>query len=137
MNVFVTVDSAAVIAELDRMTMKLSNLAPYLKMLSEIVSQQFEYNFNAQPWPPLAAATIVSKQAQGYPLDILVRTGAMKDAAISGNWQVTNSEAKLEVPAYSGFHFEGTSMMPARDYAFLPTSFVGQAMIVFEEFIGA
>jgi hypothetical protein len=117
------------------MANKLGNLATFLREIAALISQQFEFNFNSAPWPPLAAATIASKQAQGYPLDILVRTGAMKDAATSGAWRVSSELAELGVPGYSGFHFEGTSFMPARDYAYLPDSFGEQAGAILQEYL--
>lgn len=131
-------DPGTTIIDLQRWQAKMGDLSPFLLAVGAKVSEQYKNNFSQAPWTPLAAATITRKQYGGFPLDILVRTSAMRDAAEGGAWTMAGKDtAVLGVPGYSTFHFEGTGMMPARDYAFLPGSFGSVVEEVFAGFLDA
>lgn len=134
----IVLDPGTTITDLQKWQAKMANLMPFLLAIGTKISEQYKNNFSQAPWTPLAAATLTRKQYGGFPMDILVRTGAMRDAAESGSWQSEGSDtAVLAVPGYSSFHFDGTAHMPARDYAFLPDSFMSVAEQVFAEFLNA
>lgn len=98
---------------------KLSDLSPFLEQVGEIINTELASNFATSAFPPLAATTIARKVAEGGPLDVLVRSGALKDAAGTAPWQVSSDVAQKQVPGYGGFHLDGTTFMPVRDWAFL------------------
>lgn len=110
-----------------------------LVSIANLVTEEILGNFESGSWPPLAPATSELKAALGYPADPLVRTGAMKGAATSNNWQVSRAGrgwvAKLEVPGYSNFHFTGTRFMPMRDYALLHDAIEGSIIGILETFL--
>jgi hypothetical protein len=115
---------------------RLQVLGSALLDIGSVVSEYMTRNFEDAPWPPLSPETIRIKEEQGFPFDPLVRTGDMKGAASSGAWAVSRAGrgwvAKLEVPGYSNFHFEGTKFMPRRDYALLPDSIEGDVVGILE-----
>lgn len=137
MIISVNVSVNTTVEHFKQYTKKLQNLAPFLGQVGQLVSWQMAFNFVNAPWPPLAAITIAAKRALGYPANMLVRTGAMKAAATSGAWYVSNDTATLRVPGYAGFHFEGTRFMPARDFAFLPSSIGPQIEQLFAGYLSA
>src|SRR5919106_225230 len=125
MRIVITVNPGTTIEHLERLQDYLADdLNIFVEDVGNLITDQMSFNFSSSPWPPLAASTLALKQAYGYPLDVLVRTGAMKDDATLSPWLVTEKGGdivgEIDVPAYSEFHFEGTRFMPARDYAFLP-----------------
>ncbi len=135
----ITVNPGDTITTLERFVARLNQLDEFLLDLGQVVSDEMAVTFSTAPWPPLAAATIAQKQAEGMPLAVLIRSQEMYGAAVGGLWQATgggtDAEAVLEVPGYSGFHFEGTSFMPARDYAMLPNDFGAQTLDAFMGFL--
>ena len=144
MNVVMTLDPGSTIRHLNVVADAIAtDLVEFLIGVGELISEQIDYNFRSNDWPALAPATLARKQAQGYPLDILVREGYMKDDAISGEWSSSGSAAgigavaSLEVPGYSAFHFESTEFMPERDYAFLPDSIGPQVQQLFSWWLDA
>lgn len=78
-------------------------------------------------WAPLAPSTLAQKAAQGYPSDILVRTGRMRRSLVS-----KTSDSVEEITAkylligtsrpYARFHQTGTVRMPARPIIVVPES---------------
>lgn len=64
------------------------------------------------PWAPLAPKTIHDKIVHGYPLDILVRTGAMRESL---TLSVEKDEAKITIDEPAHFHQFGTNRMPVRE----------------------
>lgn len=69
-------------------------------------------------WAPLAPSTIREKRLKGYPLDTLVRTGALRrDLTVrplgfeSYAQQAVSAGTRI---SYAKFHQRGTSKMPAR-----------------------
>ena len=137
-NITLTLDPGEVPGDLERIAHLLSNLDEWLLIVGGLVSDQMSINWSEASWAPLAAATILKKQTQGWPLDILVETGALRDAASGGAWSASqmggSAEAVLEAPGYGEFHITGTSYMPARDWTFLPASIVNDiedSLVVF------
>lgn len=141
LTVTITVDPGDSIVFLQQLAARMQNLDEFLLMLGEKISEQISFNFDSAPWPPLAAATIARKQAGGYPLEPLVRSGQMKEDATSGLWEASNlggvAKAVLYGPGYSFYHMDGTDFMPARDFTFLPDSFENTIESTFEAFINA
>jgi phage gpG-like protein len=63
--------------------MALENLLPLWRKFEPTMEKIVEEQFDSQghgAWPGLAESTIEQKAAHGYPLDPLVRTGALKDS---------------------------------------------------------
>jgi hypothetical protein len=114
---------------LDNINNKLQQLDEFLLRVGELVSFSMGINFAyaSALFSPLAASTIMDKEAMGYPLTPLLRTEAMRDAAVNGTWQSGGGSgsfyATLELPGYSGFHMTGTAFMPKRDFGFLQSGF--------------
>lgn len=70
------------------------------------------------PWKPLARSTLAEKMRLGYPADILIRTGELRDSLSKRPLPVERlrpheMEAGTDV-GYAHFHQTGTSRMPAR-----------------------
>lgn len=70
------------------------------------------------PWKQLADVTLAEKLRLGYPPDILVRTGALRQSLTVRPLGIERirpheMEAGTRTP-YAGYHQEGTSRMPAR-----------------------
>lgn len=90
-------------------------------------AQQFQSagGYGAGGWTPLAPSTIERKQRSGYPLDILVRTGELRES-LSGRGKgsietIQPLEMHLGTSSHSAvFHQRGTSRMPARPVIMLP-----------------
>ena len=138
----ILVEAEDTISDLEALQSKFENLDEFVLMVGELWSSQMEFNFSSNDWPPLAAATIARKQAEGYPLDILVRTKAMKDQAVGGEWSASQmgntATAVLGLTDYSRFHIDGpTRWMPQRDFTFLPDKFGEQVEIIFYEYLDA
>jgi len=93
---------------------------------TEIVAQEIEANFAAEgrpeAWAPLSEATVLTRGSDG---PILTLTGALRAAVTSPSaWSQSGGgsdvEAVLTDPTgYGGYHVEGTSRMPARDYTYV------------------
>ena len=90
-------------------------------------AQQFqsEGSYGAGGWTPLAPTTIMRKSSGGYPMDILVRTGDLRDAMTGrGTAKVEIIRPKGMVVGttleYARFHQRGTRRMPARPIIALP-----------------
>jgi phage gpG-like protein len=70
-------------------------------------------------WAPLAPSTLAHKRLMGYPPDILVRTGALRDALskITGDTirEVDPLQLRLGTTLpYGMYHQKGTTVFPAR-----------------------
>jgi len=110
-------------ADMFELESKLQDMTPFLEAVGEIVNTELASNFATGAFVPLASATLARKAAEGSPMDILVRSGALKDAAGTAPWSVSSGGggaiAEKGVPGYGGFHLDGTQYMPVRDWAFL------------------
>jgi len=97
-----------------------------LRDATAIVAQEIEENFAAEGrpdhWEALAESTVLVRGTDG---PILTRTGELRSAVTSTSaWSVggsgSDAEALLTDPTgYGGYHVEGTSRMPARDYTYV------------------
>jgi phage gpG-like protein len=83
--------------------------------------QQFdsEGGFGSGGWRPLAPSTVEYKLAHGYPPDILVRTGRLRDslAKITGDTIEDVQPLQLRLGSrvpYGIYHQKGTGRYPAR-----------------------
>lgn len=84
-------------------------------VMAEIEQERWD---NEGPgWAGLAASTVEQKLRHGWPLDILVRTGELRDSLVDPGQAAREYGRSLvwetDVP-YAGFHQEGTDRMPAR-----------------------
>lgn len=85
-------------------------------VMGEIESEQWATEARGS-WAPLAPSTVEQKAREGWPPDILVRTGDLRDS-------LTDPARALEVHlveatygtdvSYAGYHQDGTDRMPAR-----------------------
>jgi len=114
---------------------KLNDMSTFLGQIGEIVNTQLASNFASAAFAPLAAATLARKAAQGLPLDVLVASGALRDQAGTGPWQVSSDVAQKMVPGYGGFHLDGTQFMPVRDWAFIDDGISMPILGAFVDFI--
>lgn len=135
-SITIVITSDEITPTMQELQNKFSDLSELLLAVGAVWSQQMAMNFATAPWPPLAIETVARKMVEGYPMDMLVRSGDMKGAATEGEWSASGNEAHLMVPGYSQFHFDGTSFMPARDYSFLSASFDGMVQDAFGAFLG-
>lgn len=102
----------------------LENLVPlwerFERTLVSIEQERFDTRGYGD-WPALAASTLAQKAAHGFPLDPLVRTGALRDSLTSfGHDQSASQKGPQQfvwgtsVP-YAQYHQEdGTPRMPQR-----------------------
>lgn len=129
-QITITINVGSTLSDLERIKYLLENLDIWLLDLGVIVSDEIKINFDKSDWEPLSATTIARKVAGGYPLEPLIRTEAMMQAATGGEWSASKSGkgaiAVLGLPGYSEFHMDGTSYMPARDFTFLSSDFLGK-----------
>jgi len=98
-----------------------------VKDFHESEQRQFESqgDYGAGGWQPLASTTIERKERGGFPLDILVRTGALKESLAGKTGHTIEVIKPLEMQVgttlpYARFHQEGTGIMPARPIIMLP-----------------
>ena len=94
-------------------------LKEILEDFHEIEKKQFssEGGYGSGGWAPLAPVTVEQKARAGYPYDILVRTGDLRDAMTGGSGseaEVTKDSLKVMMPWYGKFHQQGTRRMPRR-----------------------
>ena len=69
---------------------------PEFKKIGDTLLKTFKENFGTagsllgEPWQPLKPDTLVAKTRSGYPPDILIRTGKMRDSfkSMSGQYEV-------------------------------------------------
>jgi hypothetical protein len=102
-----------------RFRQQLANLEPlwerFKPIMGEIEAQRFA---EAGPgWAPLAESTIRQKAAAGYPLDPLIRTGALRDSLTQESAAAKTTRLTMEWGSgvdYAKYHQEGTPRMPQR-----------------------
>lgn len=90
-----------------------------VKDFREIEKKQFssEGGYGSGGWGPLASSTIEEKQRGGFPLQIMVRTGDLRDVMTgvkSGYEDIKPLEMKIMMLAIGKYHQTGTKRMPAR-----------------------
>lgn len=90
-----------------------------LEDFQEIEKKQFdtEGQYGGEKWKPLEETTIKDKERHGYPFDILVRTGDLRDAMTGGSGsrsEVTRESLTVYMPWYGLFHQRGTKKMARR-----------------------
>lgn len=84
-------------------------------VLSRIEQERWD---NEGPgWAALAQSTLEQKSRRGYPSDILVATGDLRDSLVDPSRAAREEGRALvwatDVP-YAGYHQDGTTRMPAR-----------------------
>lgn len=146
-GIIIRFNPGTTIEDIEQISARLQSLEVALLEIGLLLSDAMAANFMTAPWPPLKESTIQRKRAAGYPLDPLIRTRAMSGAATGGEWSAGrlgggSFRATLDVPRYSLFHmpkdvggFAPTKFMPARDYAFIPDSYVPQAVDILHDWI--
>lgn len=94
------------------------------------LAKEIEMNFEVQgrpPWEALAESTVAIRGNEGPILD---DSGELRGAVTQRDAWIINvgrgeADAFLSDPTqYGGFHIEGTSTMPARDWSFTPDEVV-------------
>jgi hypothetical protein len=116
-------DPGTSVIDLQSIKNRLMNMEPMILNMGVILSKHMIDKWGTG-WPPLSPATMLLKSRMGYPDEPLVRTGALKGAVESAEWQASRRGMSefvgiLEVPGYGRFHAEGTRFMPARDFTFI------------------
>lgn len=98
-----------------------------VKDFHEGEKRQFESggHYGAGGWRPLAPSTLERKAREGFPSDILVRTGELKASLVSGGGHAVEEVRELSMKVgtdlkYGIHHQRGTSRMPARPIIRLP-----------------
>jgi phage gpG-like protein len=103
---------------LQRLAGSLGDLSePLRKILEDFRAITRERFASGEGWQPLAQSTIVDKKRRGHPMNILVRTGELRDVLTGGGGggeEVKPLQAKAVMPFYGALHQQGTSRMPAR-----------------------
>jgi hypothetical protein len=130
------------IERMEQLSSRLNSLEVPLLEIGAFISDFMAFNFLRAPWPALRETTIQRKRAMGFPIDSLVRTGAMKDAATGARWSAGrlgggSFMATLEVPGYSKWHWEGTRFMPERDFALIPEEAGSKMVDIIEEYLNS
>jgi len=97
----------------------LRNLEPlwdrFKPIMSEIESKRFDEE--GPGWAALKESTIRQKAAAGYPLDILIRTGDLRDSLVEEGRAAKTSAMQMEWGSdvsYAGYHQDGTPKMAQR-----------------------
>lgn len=90
-----------------------------IKDFREIEKRQFssQGGYGSGGWKPLKASTLYQKQRLGYPAQILVRTGELRDVMTglrSGYDEVQPLEMKIMTLSFGKYHQLGTRKMAAR-----------------------
>lgn len=93
-----------------------------MDFLTEVERRQFASggSYGSGGWAPLAPSTLRSKQAAGYPDDILVRTGRLKGSLSEvGHGDQVREASPTQMlfgssVEYGAFHQAGTAVMPRR-----------------------
>lgn len=116
---------------------------PLKRSIQQVMAPSFAKNFDVggrPSWVPLADATLADKEAQGYPDDILIRTGKLKRVAQQLNiWNISSDEAYVDnLPGadYGFFHEGGTQFMPQRIFMDVTEQDEDDIANVFENWIG-
>lgn len=142
MRIEVIFNPGTSIEHLEDIEFRMRNQEPMVLGIGLVLSNYMAMNFASGGqgrWPPLAASTLARKAAQGYPPDMLVRTGELEDSVSGGEWQVGRVGGDfigvLDVAGHGGFHIEGTDFMPARDFTFIPDSVEAEIGAVAEEWL--
>jgi phage gpG-like protein len=90
-----------------------------VKDFREIEKRQFssQGGYGSGGWKPLKTSTALQKQRLGYPAQILVRSGELRDVMTglrSGYDEVQPLEMKIMTLSFGKYHQKGTSRMEAR-----------------------
>ena len=124
-------------AEIDRISGALEDFTPIWKKLRPVFAQGFAQNFASQSglvgaWPPLNPQYLIRKTKAGYPADILVRTGGLRNAYLQVGESPTPNQIMIDEPLYFAFgvmnevgflsniHDQGLGNMPKREHSTLP-----------------
>jgi phage gpG-like protein len=76
----------ALLRKLEGVEQEMKNWYPEFRKTGDMLQKTFRDNFDTEgsmlgkPWQPLAVTTVTKKARHGYPPDVLVRTGKMKNA---------------------------------------------------------
>jgi hypothetical protein len=95
---------------------------PFREILADfhdIEKKQFssQGGYGSGGWKPLKDSTVRQKQLMGYPEQILVRTGELRDVMTglkSGYSEVSAFELKIKTLSFGIYHQKGTGKMAAR-----------------------
>lgn len=100
---------------------ELMNLEPLWERFSTELSAIEQERFDTRgygAWPELAASTLAQKAAHGFPLDPLIRTGALRDSLTDPGTAGADRGPKHFVWGtdieYAQYHQDGTEKMPQR-----------------------
>ena len=138
---------AVLISDFDKLGLDIRSFRePLKRSIQEVVGPSMHENFavgGRPPWEPLNERTIADKSANGYPEDILVRTGSLGVVAGQLNlWTIDGQEGTAVVNGlpdrvhYGIFHQAGTRFMPAREWAVIQEEDIDRIVEVFEEWLG-
>lgn len=100
---------------------RLLNLEPLWRRFSdemEQIEQQWFDTEGEQSWPALAESTLRSKARRGFPSQILVATGDLRDSLTDPARAATTTRLTMEWGTdvfYAQYHQDGTDKMPARE----------------------
>ena len=102
---------------------RLSDLSPAMARIERNVEEAIARRFDEQsdgssPWAHLAPSTVKDRARRGYgPTPILQRTGNLR-RSVQGRHDRQSAEVGPRV-AYAGFHADGTTKIPKRDFLVL------------------
>lgn len=89
----------------------------FARTMSSIEQERFSSRGYGE-WPALAASTLAQKAAHGFPLDPLVRTGALRDSltdpGTAGKDRGPQHFSWGTDVEYAEYHQDGTDKMPQR-----------------------
>lgn len=107
--------------ELLRFAERVADVSP---VMEEIATQEREaaakrFDEHGPGWAPLAESTLAAKASAGYPPDILVATGELRDSLSKlggAHFEIVTPDSLTMGTSdeIAGFHQDGTSRMPAR-----------------------
>jgi phage gpG-like protein len=109
-----------ILQQTGRFQAALLDLEPLWELVKPVAASVEEDQFSSQgqgAWSPLAESTLARKEAGGWPMDPLVRTGDLKASLVDPGRAADTGPQHMVYGTdvgYAIFHQEGTSRMPQR-----------------------
>jgi len=127
--------------DLHEIGVRASDMRPVSRELFRVLEQAEQAQFaSGSGWPRLAEATLENKARDGYPAQILVRTGALRRALITSGGDAVRELERSELTFGAAVPYAkyalGTRRQPARPPIKLRPQDEQQITRIFGEYVG-